>query len=82
MAISSEQIMLWDETIILLAKKRGRINGVEIEDLIQEGRMNVLLCLLGGTEPSETQIKNSMRRWINSYKKQSHVTYELIDSIK
>lgn len=78
MVVSNQQIEFWDETILMLAKKRGRINGVEIEDLIQEGRMNVLLCLHGGTPPTELLIKNSMRRWINSSKKQSHVTYDLI----
>lgn len=78
-SIPSEAITPWDDVILALAKKRSRINGVEIDDLIQEGRMNVLLCLLGGADPSEVRIKNAMRRWINSVKKQSHVTYELIN---
>lgn len=77
MGISSEQIKDWDETINTLAKKRSRINGVELDDLIQEGRTNVLLDLLGGFDPSETNIKNAMRRWINAQKKQSHVTYDV-----
>lgn len=77
MGVSSQQIKAWDETINTLAKKRSRINGVELDDLIQEGRTNVLLDLLGGFDPSETNIKNAMRRWINAQKKQSHVTYDV-----
>lgn len=77
MQVSSSDISRWDEVVLALAKKRSRINGVEVDDLIQEGRMSVLLCLLGDVAPSELDIKNSMRRWINSCKKQSHVTYDV-----
>lgn len=77
MQISDSQIAAWDDTVLSLAKKRSRINGVEMDDLIQEGRMSVLLCLLGEVIPSELDIKNSMRRYINAVKKQSHVQYDV-----
>lgn len=77
MPVSSLDISSWDEVVTALANKRSRINGVEKDDLIQEGRMSVLLCLLGDIEPNEVDIKNAMRRWINAQKKQSHVTYDV-----
>lgn len=77
MAITSSSIAEWDDVIFSLAKKRGRIVGVEVDDLVQEGRFSILLCLLGDIEPSEQDIKNTMRRYINAQKKQSHVTYDV-----
>lgn len=76
-SIPSEAITPWDNVILSLAKKRSRINGIEVDDLIQEGRMSVLLCLLGGLPPSELDIKNSMRRWIRNQKSQTYTSYEI-----
>lgn len=75
--ISDSDITAWDTLILTLAKKRSSIVGVELDDLIQEGRTSVLLCLLGNVSPSELDIKNSMRRWVNACKKQSHVSYDV-----
>lgn len=75
--VSSDQISDWDGVINTLARQRSRITGVELDDLIQEGRMSVLLCLLGSVQPTELEIKNSMRRWIRNQKKQTHTTYDV-----
>lgn len=77
MSISDSDIATWDAVILTLAKKRSSIVGVELDDLIQEGWMSVLLCRLGNVEPSELDIKNSMRRWVNAQKKTSSVVYEI-----
>lgn len=77
MQVSNDSITVWDETVEELAKKRSRIIGVDYDDLIQEGRMAVLLALLGDYEPCELDIKNAMRRYIRNQKKQVHTTYEI-----
>lgn len=77
MSVVSSDIKAWDETIEVLAKKRSRIQGVEYDDLIQEGRMAVLLSLLGNVVPDETYIKNAMRRYIRNQKQTQTTTYEL-----
>jgi len=75
--VSDEQVKIWDETIETLAKRRSRIIGVDYDDLIQEGRMAVLLALLGDYEPCELDIQNAMRRWIRAQKKTTYVTYNI-----
>lgn len=77
MVVSDENIKVWDETIESLAKKRSRIIGVDYDDLIQEGRVAVLLALLGDFEPCELDIKNAMRRYIRNQKKCQTTTYEI-----
>lgn len=75
--VSSDQLTVWDETIEQLAQKRSRIIGVDLDDLIQEGRMAVLLSLMGDFEPIELDILNAMRRWIRAQKRCSYVTYDI-----
>lgn len=77
MVVSNEHIKVWDETIETLAKKRSRIIGVDYDDLIQEGRMAVVLSLLGDYEPCELDILNAMRRYIRNQKKPRETTYEI-----
>ncbi len=67
----------YEEMIGEQARKRSRLVGVDYDDLIQEGRMAVILSLMGDFTPNELDIKNAMRRWIKAQKNAKTVYYPI-----
>lgn len=73
---SEKQLLGWDSTIEVLAKKRCRMVGIEYDDLFQEGRVAVMTDYMQDREPTEATIVNAMRRYIRAVKETRTVVYE------
>lgn len=73
---TEKQLLGWDDTIDVLAKKRSRMAGIEYDDLFQEGRVAVMTAYMLGSEPTEQLIVNAIRRYIRAVKETRTVVYE------
>lgn len=71
-----ELALSYDGAIDELARKRGRMAGVEREDLVQEARLEGWTKLLRGEIPTERDFINAMRRWTRAQKEGRSVVYQ------
>ena len=66
----------FDGVITDLARKRCRMVGVELDDLVQEARLEAWTKQLKGEDPTEVDLINAMRRWIRAQKAGKGIVYE------
>ncbi len=67
--------LAFDGVITQLARKRCRMPGIEMDDLVQEARLQVWDMLLRGETPTEQDLINSMRRWMRACREGRAVVY-------
>lgn len=79
---SDESALSFDGVITVLARQRSRMQGVEQEDLFQEGRLEVWSKLLQGETPTEKDVINAMRRWMRASREGRAVVYDKIQRVQ
>lgn len=61
--VSSESVAVYEGLIVHFARRLAGQRGAEFDDLLQEGRLHVLLKLREGLAPTSNSILNAMRDW-------------------
>lgn len=72
----NERVSRYRGTCEALAKQFVGQNGAELDDLVQEGLLNVWLTLERGVTPSAGIIENRMRDWVRWLGRQTPIPYE------
>lgn len=75
-SLAIEDVTAWDGIILSLARKRCRQVGADVDDLRQEGYVEVITRLRLGQEPTEANIINAMRRYLRAVREGRTIEYE------
>lgn len=73
---SDKLALSFDGVITSLAHKRCGMAGIEMDDLIQEGRLEAWSKLLKGETPTEADFVNCMRRYMRAVRTGRTIVYQ------
>jgi len=61
--ISSAEVEAYEPLVYAVGMRYAGLDDVELDDLLQEGRIAVWLTLRRGSLPSELQVGDACRKW-------------------
>lgn len=62
--ISSEEVAAYEPLVYSVGMRYSGLDDVELDDLLQEGRIAVWHTLQRGSLPSELQVGDACRKWV------------------
>lgn len=68
--VASEEVANYQDLVSSIARRYSRKPGCEMDDLIQEGLIDVWLALKKGRHPSAKLIARRMKRWTEKMARQ------------